>query len=388
MALGTRNGQFALCAISLAFVLGCNAMPWRVRAQRPVEGSAPAPSASFAADSSRDMLLFGQAEIPRDVSFEGKAAVNLLQHTFAGEGAEFDPAVDPSGKFLVFASTRHSRHSHLFRKPIDGASMTQITDGPANDAQPAFSPDGRRLAFASDRAGQWDIWVIDVDGRHPMQVTTNPAADLHPSWSPDGKRLVFCRLEPRLGQGELWIADLDSPGTQRFIGEGLFPAWSPTGDKIAYQRARQRGSRWFSIWTITLEDNEPTMPTEIASSMTAALIAPAWSPDGRQIAYTCVRPSPHASSAGGQPRLHDHAAADIGIVDADGRGLIRLTDGEGSRYSPCWASDDRIYFTTRHDSRETIWSIKPFRLITRPALPPAATENRRAAQASGSDLEP
>lgn len=372
----------------LPLLIGCSASRgWSVSA--PAK-SAPQSSAAVRTESpapDRDMLLFGQADPQREVRFEGKASSNLQQHTFSVEGAEYDPAIDPNGRKLVFASTRNSRHSHLYMKPIDGASITQITDGPANDAQPAFSPDGRRLAFASDRSGQWDIWVIDLDGRHPMQVTDNPAAELHPSWSPDGKRLVFCRIQPRGAGGELWIADLDTPGVQRFIGEGLFPAWSPTGERIAYQRARQRGSRWFSIWTLTLKDNEPTMPTEVASSPHSALIAPAWSPDGGQLAFACVSPARRTDTVAAAPSLDAGGQTDIGIVDADGRGLIRLTEGGGDRYSPCWAADDRIYFTTKLDDTETIWSVRPFR-FPRPDMGPPLLENRRAAEASHLDEEP
>jgi TolB protein len=219
-----------------------------------------------------------------------------------------------------------------------------------------------------------------------MQITNSPLPELHPSWSPDGRRLVYCRLNTQDGRGELWIADLERPGVKRLIGEGLFPSWSPRGDKIAYQRARQRGSRWFSIWTLTLQNDEPSLPTEVAHSPDAALIAPTWSPDGAQIAFASIAPGDDQGPLPGQPRITGQGRADIGIIDADGRGMVRLTNGRGDNFSPCWAADGRIYFTARLARSETIWSIRPF-TPSAPSAPVAAPELRRAAHAARLDPE-
>jgi TolB protein len=326
----------------------------------------------------RALRLFGESNLSGDISFEGKAAVSIQQHTPATDGADFDPHVDPAGKLLVFGSTRHSTFSHLYVKPVDGATLTQLTDEAANDAQPVFSPDGQRIAFASNRGGPWDIWCIETTGRNPVQITSHPMAELHPSWSPDGREIVYCRLNARTGEGELWITPVDQSNARRCIGDGLFPAWSPTGNRILYQKARQRGSRWFSLWVITLEIGEPTPPTEIFSHADYACIAPSWSADGSQIAFSCVQ-SPRKTDAGEMRR------ADISIIDADGRGLMRLTNGRGENYSPCWAADDRIYFAARLDGSETLWSLKPFRPTPAPlplTPPPGATINRQAAEAA------
>ncbi len=342
-------------------------------ADEPVAVSSPTEPVSRP-DANRDLRLFGYGDRARDVVFHGKAAVDIRQHTTVSEGADFDPDVGPAGKLLVFASTRHARHSHLYLKPVKGATLTQITDGAANDVQPCFDPTGKRVAFASDRGGQWDIWVIDSDGRNPVQITTSPAAELHPSWSPDGRNLVFCRIDSANGNGELWVVGLENPGIKRLIGEGLFPDWSPAGDKIVYQRSRERGSRWFSIWTLDIQDDEVLYPTEIVSRRDAALISPVWAPDGAQIAFTLVSPP----SRGGEPRVDGGGMSDVAVVDTDGRALQRLTEGRGENFSPAWSVDGRIYFTARHNEKETIWSVRPFRptMLEEPTI---TTENRRAA---------
>ena len=337
-------------------------------------------------DDARDLRLFGRGGSAQDISFEGKAAVNIQQHTTGSEGADFDPSADATGKQLVFASTRHSKLSHLYVKPADGSTLTQLSDGDFNDAQPVFSPDGARITFASDRSGQWDIWMMDSAGRNPTQLTNSPAPELHPSWSPDGKQIVYCRINPKDPAGELWIIDLENPSAKRLIGEGLFPTWSPRGDRIAYQKARRRGSRWFSIWTTTLVGNEPAPPTEIISNTQYACIAPSWSSDGMQIAFALVAPSASASDGIAEPRITGSGRADIAIVDADGRGLVRLTNGRGENYSPTWSSDDRIYFTAKLDQSETIWSIKPFRPTASPVAPVVGPSiPRHAAQAKDQD---
>ncbi len=329
-----------------------------------------------------NLRLFGRDLGATDVAFEGRAATDLRQHTTPSAGADFDPDIDTTGRRIVYASTRHAANSHLYIKSIHGATITQITDGSGNDAQPEFDPKGERIVFASDRGGHWDIWVVDANGRNPIQITNNPMPELHPSWSPDGKRLVYCRIDPKAGLGSLWVVALDSPGVKRLIGEGLFPAWSPKGDKIAYQRARSMGSRRFSVWTIDINEDEVLFPTEVATSVAAALIAPTWSPDGSQIAFSILSRASSAATSGVRGRSH------IGIVDVDGRGLQRLTSGDDESFSPSWSSTGRIYFSRRSDGSETIWSVRPFRPVIFDEAPSATSSSpRRAAKVSDAEYE-
>lgn len=304
-----------------------------------------------------------------DVSFMGLAAGDLRQHTTASEGADFDPDVDAAGQSVVFASTRHSKNSHLYIKSVNGSTLTQITDGPFNDTQPAFDPTGRRIAFASDRGGSWDIWLVDIDGRNPVQITNSTSAELHPSWAPDGRLIAYCRIDAAGDRNTIWIADLEQPGIRRLVSEGSFPVWSPKGNKIAFQRAKARGSRWFSVWTIDLSGDEVLYPTEVASQNSAALISPDWSPDGDFLTFSVV----NEMASGGQLN------AEIGIVGIDGRGMRRLPTGDGDKYSPDWGGDGRIYYSNRTASAETIWSVKPLTRSPFESSPSATTPNTRRA---------
>ncbi len=233
--------------------------------------------------------VFGEIDgVPRS---PGKMTgdAGFQQHTYTDEGADSDVAVDPMGKWIAFASTRHSEHTDIYVQRVDGTSVTELTSDAADDAYPCFSPDGKAIAFASTRAGSWQIYVMDTDGRNVTQVTNSSLQCIHPSFSPDGGRLVYSAIGSRSNQWELWTADLRS-GEKRMIGYGLFPRWSPdrTVDRIVYQKARQRGGRWFSIWTLDLIEGEGRRMTEVVASTNAAVVSPAWSPDGRRLVFATV----------------------------------------------------------------------------------------------------
>jgi TolB protein len=358
----------AQTVLTASLLVACFASGCMTPESSPVVKSSPmAAEPSPSADTQLDwpaahsrIDLFGQSPTSADVPFAAAAATALKQQTSAEEGDDSDPCIDAQGSRIVYASTRHALTPQLYLQSIDGVAVTQLTSGPASDVQPAFSPDGRRVAFASDRAGNWDIWIIDIEDKTVTQVTRTGDPELHPSWSPTGEQLAYCRLNRNAQHWELWVSDVNQATGGRFIGFGLYPAWSPNGESIVYQRARERGSRWFSIWRIDLTpDGEPRLPTEIASSADFALIQPTWSPDGRSVAYCRVHPDsvdlvselPHVTRA--------IDAATIWMIDADGRSPIQLTNGPGDEFGPAWGADGRIYFTSTRTGNETVWSLRP-----------------------------
>jgi len=301
-----------------------------------------------------DLMLFGVDPARQVVPFEQRPILALQPHTFAEVGKDFDPDVDRSGQRLVFASTRHSSRPNLYLQNVKGKAVTQLTDDPASDIQPRFSPDGKRIAFASDRAGQWDIYILDLEKRTTTKVTQNEAHEIGPSWSPDGKWLAYSRRSPNSPTWELWVVSLED-GTERYIGPGLMPRWSPDGTRLAFQRARQRDGMLFSIWTVQVKDGEPSWPTEIAAEPDAALIGPAWSPEGTMLAYCRVPAKGLSGGAAGVPARPSRA--DVWVIEADGSGRIQLAEG-GANFGPCWSPDGRIFFSSDRDGRERIWSVR------------------------------
>jgi TolB protein len=303
--------------------------------------------------SAGDVNVFGEMKGVKVSQVRPSGEANFQQHTYVEQGYDADVTVDPTGKWLAFASTRDNEHTNLYLQRTDGAAVVQLTAGSADDANPAFSPDGRQIAFASTRAGNWQIFLMTVDGKSVTQITTGPMQAIHPTWSPDGNRLAFAALGSKSGQWELWTVNLQS-NEKRMIGYGLFPNWSPSreGDRIAFQRPRQRGSRWFSLWTLDLIDGEATHVTEVVLSSNAAVVSPSWSPDGHRLAFaTVVDPNK-------QLPAHSRGRTDIWIVKADGTERQRITDGIGINLTPCWAADDRIFFVSDRGGAECVWSAR------------------------------
>ncbi|MCS7032798.1 MAG: DPP IV N-terminal domain-containing protein [Phycisphaerae bacterium] len=273
------------------------------------------------------------------------------QVTFLDEGYDSDVQVSPDGKWLVFASTRHNERPEIYLQRIGGVTVTQLTSDQADDGFPTFSPDGRRIAFSSTRNGNWDIYLMDIDGRHVTQVTSSNMQELHPSFSPDGTRLVYCATGTRSGQWELWIVDLRT-SERRMIGYGLFPEFSPDPgrERIVFQRPRQRGSRWFSIWTADLVEGEARNLTEVAVSGNAAVVSPTWSRCGSMIAFsTIVNPGLENSAAGGTQQ-------DVWVINSDGTGRRRITDGNGVNATPSWSKDGRLFFVSDRGGVEAVWA--------------------------------
>jgi TolB protein len=296
--------------------------------------------------------IFGEIDGQQPKGKNEPGDFGFQQHTFSDEGYDADINVDATGRWMVYSSTHNSERPEIYLQRVDGTSVTQLTSDPSENAQPCFSPDGKTIAFCSTRAGSWDLYTMDTDGRTVTQITSGPSQDMHPSFSPDGSRLVYSSIGGRSGQWEIWVVTL-ATRERKMIGYGLFPTWSPEKgvERIAYQRARQRGSRWFSLWTLDLSDGEARRITEIAVSSNSAIISPCWSPDGKRLAFsTVVDP---AQTNKGKPR----GQQDVWIVDADGGGRHRLTDGTSACLTPYWVGD-RVYFVSDRGGHENVWSVK------------------------------
>jgi TolB protein len=342
---------------------------------QPAVAAADPDEPRLASSGDAQLTLFGEFPDRQRIPFHAQASSPMKQHTFENEGADFDVEVSPDGKSIVFASTRHTIRPNIYLKTVDGRAVTQLTDDPAGDVEPAFSPDGRQIAFASNRAGNWDIWMMSLQGGRATQITHSPQHEVHPTFSPDGKQIAYCLFNARADQWELWVLNLAQPDSRRMIGLGLFPDWSPKADSIVYQRARERGGRWFSIWRVDLENGEPRFPTELAARSEMALIQPTWSPDGDWITYGTAQ-----IGTGGDVNESGSSTltrGDIWMLRADGSSAVQLTDS-GINFGSAWGPDERIYFTSLQNGHENIWSVRPLarspeHLTVQPVMAPAGT---------------
>ncbi len=232
----------------------------------------------------------------------------------------------------------------IYRIHADGSGYIRLTDGP-RDLWTSWSPDGARIAYASSKEDNTDIYLMNPDGSRPLRLTTDPAEDTHPDWSPDGTRIAF--ISKRDGTAQLYVMEADGTGQTQLSngpGEKWNPRWSPDGRKIVFYGASQpgkdsvyvmnadgseRGTLGPGVWPswspdgsrILFEEGEQIYEMSPDGTNKTKRIEDAyfarWSPDGTRIAF--LRTTWRAPE--GWP-----SASDLFVARADGSAITRLTD--------------------------------------------------------------
>ncbi len=208
------------------------------------------------------------------------------------EGTWLHLDVHPDGQRIVF-----SLLGDLYLLPVAGGEATRITSGPAYDVQPRFSPDGRSIAFASDRSGIENLWLCDLEGRNARALSNDKASTVSaPAWSPDGEYVVGRkRLTDlsTLGTVELWMWHLKGGAGVQLTKkdeqpDAADPAFSPDG-RFLYFSARDSRYKYDrnvneGIWQIKRLDRRTGEVTPLTGEFGGAA-APAFSKDGKTLSF-------------------------------------------------------------------------------------------------------
>jgi TolB protein len=236
------------------------------------------------------------------------------------EERDFGYSWSPDGERIAFYhgtgvpdGGRFDADWDIFTMATDGTDVRQLTEDPGMDGFPAFSPDGSKIAFMSERDGIADIWLMDADGSNQVPLTadeTDSLDDYHPTWSPEGSKIAFVRGKtPPGSNGKLWVMDADGSNAHVLLDAPLvfFPSWSPDGTRIAFVTGD-----WPDVRVGVLELSTGEVTDVIAGHQ------PKWSPDSQRLLVSVV--------SGG-----------FGIVDLDAPNRLQLLRSTG--WAAAWSPD-------------------------------------------------
>jgi Tol biopolymer transport system component len=256
---------------------------------------------------------------------------------------DYYPLWSPDGQLILFETVDEDTNGdgsldywddagEIYVINVDGTGQVNLSNHPADDQQPDWSPDGKQITFFSDRDGNWEIYVMNADGSSQANLTNYSNLDQDPVWSPDGTRIAFSRFITLDNVGwEIHTMNPAGSGLTRLTDhpdDSLAPVWSPDSQHIAFRVGRGGKPE---IYVVNTDGSEQINLT----NNPAADWNPAWSPDGTQLTFYSTRDDPDPENCGrdGNPECN----SEIYVVSADGSDLTRLTNNPARDRNPKWS---------------------------------------------------
>ena len=140
-----------------------------------------------------------------------------------------NPYFTPDGKKIVFSWEFEDKRSAISIADLDGGNITRLTHNNGREWHPEVSPDGKQIAFMSDRDGNFEIYVMNIDGSNQKRLTNSAIGDWYPSWSPDGSQIIFSNAGGKdRKERNIYVMDADGTGKRKLIANGSQAAWLKT----------------------------------------------------------------------------------------------------------------------------------------------------------------
>lgn len=224
------------------------------------------------------------------------------------------PCMLPDGSGVAFTSYRSGK-PWIFLQRLSGAPVPLVkTDQMATGI--AFSPDGRRIAYALSSGESTQIWVANSDGSGAKQITHTPYfINTSPTWSPDGKRIAYVSTQG--GSPQIYVIGADGSGVRRLTFQGNYnqtPDWSPRGDLIAFTARDERLA--FDLFTVNVETGKIGRITQDQGNNEE----PSFAPNGRLIVFSSMRTG----------------TSQLFVTNVDGSNQLQLPIEKGEYSTPDW----------------------------------------------------
>jgi Tol biopolymer transport system component len=240
---------------------------------------------------------------------------------------------------ILFASERSGNFDIWVVDP-DGSHLRQLTSAPGRDLDPSWSPDYRKILFSSERDGNDEIYVMNADGSGQTNLTRHPDQDNLPAWSPDGRRITYVSRGPFrwLASDDVFVMNADGSSQTRLTfvnyANDNYPRFSPDGRLIAFCSARDGNIE------IHLMAPDGSNPRNITHSPETDC-TPAWSPGGTRIALSTFR----------------DGNWEVYVMQSDGSAPTNLTRTSGYwEGNPAWSPDgSRIVYESNQSGENSIW---------------------------------